>query len=110
MLSIHITDVLYKDQESLAKWLGLKRGNLQSTELKRGPTRPTIKGTVCHLHVWIARDIAVEQISYGMPGGTFNDIVACEPHLGLWRSSTISFVLLFHVQLTIKEDTMKEKR
>ncbi len=78
---------------------------------KRGPTRPTIIGTVCHHHVWIARDITVEQISYGMPGGgTFNAIVACEPHLGLWRSSTISFVLLFHVQLTIKGETMKEKR
>jgi hypothetical protein len=77
-----------------------------------GPTRPTIKGTVCHLHVWIARDITVEQISYGMPVGTFNAIVACEPHLlGPWRSSTISsFVLLFHVQLTLKGETMKEKR
>jgi hypothetical protein len=59
-----------------------------------GPTRPTIKGTVCHLHVWIAREITVEQISYGMPSGTFNAIVACEPHLGLLRSSTISFVLV----------------
>ncbi len=72
---------------------------------------PTIKGTVCHLHVWIARDITVEQISYGMPGGTFNMLLWHVNHtLVSGGVQLFSFVLLFHVQLTIKGETMKEKR